>query len=101
VVREATAPTASRTTGACVPALRAKVTRSFQCVRPAGARQVSTATEPRSSRWAPADLRLIRLSVLAQRPRLSQLDLRPSARRPRTSMVIQLRLVVVAFHEAI
>ena len=46
-------------------------------------------------------MRRTRLSPLAQRARVSQLALRPSAALPRTSTVIQLRLLVVAAHEAI
>ncbi len=81
--------------------MRARVTRSCQRARPAGARQVSTATDARSSGWPDSEVRLTRLSPDAQRARLSQLALRPSAARPRTSMVTQLRLLVDASHDAI
>ncbi len=46
-------------------------------------------------------MRRTRLSPLAQRASVSQLALRPSTVWPRTSTVIQLRLLVVAAHEAI
>ena len=101
VAREVAAVIAPTVTGVLVPALRARVARSCQRVRPAGARQVSTATEVPSSAWPEKVVRRTRLSPLAQRASMSQLARRPSTVWPRTSTVIQLRLLVVATHEAI
>src|SRR6478672_1018690 len=95
--RETIAPRLS-TAGLGAPLPRSSVTRSCQEVRPASEadRQVSTFTSARSSPCPPTEVRRTEASPDVQRPSVSQLDVRPSALRPRTWISTQLSPGVVA-----
>ncbi len=101
--REATAPTASNDGAAVLPTLRASVTRSCQDTSPLAeaARQVSTATPARSSSWSESVERCRCVSLRAQRPSRSQLDVVPSAERPRSRTSTKLLPGVRADHDGI